>query len=190
MRRIFFFLLFILILTGCERPATITNWSPIEGTQTTVMKMVATETAIYLSTPNATASPTSLPTMEVETLPAKLPHSLKGYELVSWQTDNEWNFTLITGTNREKSFDELISSENYLSENGMVKLTVSGVEEIKQVLGRLPVGESVAWGGMNLSGQVPTGTIYFSYPSQEIMDDILDFTRKNGIHLFTLQEPE
>jgi hypothetical protein len=28
-----------------------------------------------------------------------LPHSMKGYELYSWQADEQWHFTLITGTN-------------------------------------------------------------------------------------------
>jgi hypothetical protein len=32
--------------------------------------------------------------------------SMKGYELYSWQDGNTWKFSLLTGTNREKSLDE------------------------------------------------------------------------------------
>jgi hypothetical protein len=41
-----------------------------------------------------------------------LPHSMKGYELYSWSQDGEWHFTLITGTNRNKTLEEIISPSN------------------------------------------------------------------------------
>ena len=41
-----------------------------------------------------------------------LPHSFKGYELYSWQQDNQWNYTLITGTNRDKTVEEIITGNN------------------------------------------------------------------------------
>ena len=33
--------------------------------------------------------------------------SMKGYELYSWQEGNTWKFSLLVGTNREKSLDEI-----------------------------------------------------------------------------------
>ncbi|MEK0337566.1 MAG: hypothetical protein QQN41_09055, partial [Nitrosopumilus sp.] len=43
-----------------------------------------------------------------------IPKSMKGYELYSFpvQSEEEWYFTLITGTNRLKTFPEITSDEN------------------------------------------------------------------------------
>jgi hypothetical protein len=37
-----------------------------------------------------------------------LPGSMKGYELYSWQDKDGWHFTLITGTDRSKTLEEII----------------------------------------------------------------------------------
>jgi hypothetical protein len=51
----------------------------------------------------------------------ELPHSMKGYELYSWSEDSQWHFTLITGTNRNKTLEEIISNEDFISEAGGCK---------------------------------------------------------------------
>jgi hypothetical protein len=162
-----------------------------EETTTTLNKTPSiNEPTRFKQTQSATSSPTPAPTLDLALLPETLPKSMKGYELVSWQTGKVWNFTLITGTNRIKTFEELISPESYISDDGLVKLTVSGVKAIKDILKRIPPGEFVSWGGMNLYGQVPSDTIYFSYPPQEIMDELFALAKENGFELFTLKEPE
>jgi hypothetical protein len=75
----------------------------------------------------------------------KLPRSFKGYELYSWEEDSQWHFTLITGTNRTKTMEEITSKEDFISEIGWVKIHVMGADAIKDVLSRLPEGESVFW---------------------------------------------
>lgn len=75
----------------------------------------------------------------------KLPHSMKGYELYSWEEGDQWRFTLITGTNRIKTLEEIISVEDFISEIGWVNIHVVGVDAIKDVLIKLPQGESVFW---------------------------------------------
>ncbi len=185
------------LLSACERPATVSNWSPITNAQTSPTEDLPTSISEAESvTPDiskpmevsGTASP--IPTIDIVDLPDTLPHLLKGYELVSWQSGNEWNFTLVSGTNRQKTFEELVSPESFVTKEGYVKITVRGVEGIKQVLARVPAGESVAWSGMNLAGQVPRGTIYFAYPQQEIMDELMAVAKENGFDLYTLQESE
>jgi hypothetical protein len=74
-----------------------------------------------------------------------LPHGMKGYELYSWQEEGQWHFTLITGTNRNKTLEEIVSGDNIESEDGWVKIHVVGVEKIKGVLSRAPEGEFVSW---------------------------------------------
>ena len=48
----------------------------------------------------------------ISTPDALLPQSMKGYELYSWQQDNQWNYTLITGTDRDKTTQEIITANN------------------------------------------------------------------------------
>jgi hypothetical protein len=75
----------------------------------------------------------------------ELPRSFKGYELYSWEEDSQWHFTLITGTNRLKTIEEVTSEGDSISETGWVKIQVVGADAIKYVLSRLPQGESVFW---------------------------------------------
>ena len=113
---------------------------------------------------------------------------MKGYELVSWQAGGEWNFTLITGTNREKSFDELTMAGNEVSNDGYVKLTVTGVDDLLRILALLPQGEQVTWGGMVLEDEVPEDTIYFAYPPDEIVQKVSDFCSSRNIPLITVSQ--
>ncbi len=76
------------------------------------------------------------------------PVAFKGYELLSWRYKGDWVFTLMTGTNRAKSFEEILSAENQYSTDALIKITVRGIDDLKVVLGRLPRGEQINWGGM------------------------------------------
>lgn len=177
------------LLSACERPATISSWRPIE-TARAFRTQTAAATGVF-PTPTVPESTTTaeppLPTPSA--LPSVLPKSAKGYELYSWQNGSDWNFTLITGTNRTKSFDEIIAPGNTLSSDGFVKLSVTGIEEIKIVLSLLPAGEQVFWAGMDLAGQVPSGTVYLTFPAQSVIDDLSRFCAKRKITLQLLKEP-
>ncbi len=74
-----------------------------------------------------------------------LPQSMKGYELYSWSQDGRWHFALMTGTNRNKTLEEVISSEDIVSEAGEVRIHVVGVNAAKAALGKLRTGEEVFW---------------------------------------------
>ena len=112
-----------------------------------------------------------------------LPKSMKGYELYSWLEDGEWHFTLITGTNRNKTLEEIISKENYISETGWVKVQVTGVDAINDVLNRLPQDESVFWcEGMRL-GQTPEANNYMQLPPDEITVEIKEHAEQCGLDL-------
>ncbi|UCH87896.1 MAG: hypothetical protein JSV49_06400, partial [Thermoplasmata archaeon] len=75
---------------------------------------------------------------------SSLPDSMKGYELYSWQVENDWYFTLITGTNRLKGYEEITSDEDIIKD-GWVKITVRDIDSIKTILGQLPKSEEVFW---------------------------------------------
>lgn len=177
------------LVAACERPATISSWRPIE-TARALRTQTAAATGVF-PTPqapeNTTTAEPPLPTPSA--LPSALPKSAKGYELYSWQNGSDWNFTLITGTNRTKSFEEIIAPENTLSSDGFVKLSVTGIEEIKNVLSLLPAGEQVFWAGMDLTGQVPSGTVYLTFPAQSMINDLTRFCAQRKISLQLLKEP-
>jgi hypothetical protein len=202
-----FAILFTFVfLTGCVRPATRTFWSPIdsavnaETTQTAVSSSNATSTEVpapsgakpSTGTPSLikTSTPVvQLPVVDWNQVPKTLPDSTKGYELYSWQTGNDWVFTLITGTNRMKTFDEIISPNLLYGESGFFMISVIGMDEIEKLMERLPANEDVLWGGMDLSDQVPTGTIYLTFPPQKMMDELIDFCKKHSVKLISLKKP-
>jgi len=190
-KSIWFLLLGALLLTACERPATRSNWSPIDAASTAP---AASETLpATLEAPVVTPEPTETTaaiesTLDFSTLPTQLPPSMKGYELYSWQVGEEWNFTLVTGTNRTKTFDEIITPENTVSADGFVKLSVVGVENLKKLLALLPAGEQIVWGGMDLGGQVPEGTVYLAFPSAEMLAEMKTYSSGLGLTLTSLNE--
>jgi hypothetical protein len=114
-----------------------------------------------------------------------LPHSPKGYELYSWPAEqtNAWQFTLISGTNRLKTYEEIVSTENIVSESGWVKVSVTGTADLKALLGQLPTGESVTWNGGDWLEQmgVPAGSIQL--PDEDVISEIERYGRQLGILL-------
>ncbi len=111
--------------------------------------------------------------------PAVLPKSMKGYELYSWQEGGEWRFTLITGTNRTKTYDEIVAPENIQSESGWVELTAAGADGILPILARLPRGESVFW----IAGRVEG----FALPPADMVSRIQAQCRELGLELAVVQ---
>ncbi len=107
-----------------------------------------------------------------------LPRSMKGYELYSWQDDDSWHFTLITGTNRNKTLAEITSGEYYISETGWVNIHCIGKEEIKTALGKVPSGEWITLG----DGSFVSGGGILARPPQDIIDDIKNFAVEHGLN--------
>lgn len=61
--------------------------------------------------------------------------SMKGYELYSWQYGGLWRFSIVVGTNREKTLAEIQSPE----------VALDGVEALQAALERIPAGQFVTW---------------------------------------------
>src|SRR5688500_10090725 len=96
---------------------------------------------IFLSCDNNTPEDTA-PDMADKSTP--LPDAFKGYELYSWEAGGQWKYTLITGTNRIKTYDEIVSKTNVV-DGDWVKITVTGSESLKQLLLRLSAPEDIGW---------------------------------------------
>jgi hypothetical protein len=112
-----------------------------------------------------------------------LPHSPRGYELYSWQEGEEWRNTLITGTNRLKEYEEIVSTENVVTEADWVVLSVGGPENLKAVLNRLPKGEEVTWIGDGWLEAVGGLTGNIQLPGREVIKEIESHCRRLGIQL-------
>ncbi len=116
---------------------------------------------------------------------AKLPHSMKGYELYSWLEDGQWHFTLITGTNRNKTPEEIISREDLISEAGWVKIHVVGVDAIKAVLTKFHEGEEISWlAGMR--EQADPTIVNIQFPPETTVNNIKEHAKQCGLN-FTVQ---
>jgi hypothetical protein len=113
----------------------------------------------------------------------ELPHSMKGYELYSWSEDSQWHFTLITGTNRNKTLEEIISNEDVISEAGWTQIHVVGVDEIKAILSKLRQGEEILWLARSRAEPTPPGNINFMLPPELIIDSIKDHAGQYGLDL-------
>ena len=87
--------------------------------------------------------------------------SMKGYELYSWEEDGQWFFSILVGTNREKTLDEIQSSET----------TLKGVEELQPVLESIPAGQFVTW----MSGEG------LAFPPDEIIRQVEHVCRDQGL---------
>ncbi len=110
----------------------------------------------------------------------KLPRSMKGYELYSWEENGQWHYTIITGTNRVKTMEEITSEEDFISEIGWVNIHVVGLDAVKDVLSRLPRGESVFWCGELHIGE-QSGQISLQLPSKQIVDAISVYAEQCGL---------
>ena len=129
-----------------------------------------------------------LTTMPSATTVDRLPHSMKGYELYSWPEDSQWHFTLITGTNRNKTLEEIISNVNIISEDGWVQIHVVGVDAIKHVLSRLPQNEEILWLARLRSEQTPQGGVNITLPTGPTIDTIKEHAGRCGLY-FLIQSP-
>ena len=102
---------------------------------------------------------------------------MAGYELYSWQETGSWHFTLITGTDRNKNLQEIVSDPDFISEAGLVNIHCTGVDAIKTALGKVQADEWVTWSG----GNFIEGNGTLSLPSQDVIDDIKAFALGRGL---------
>ena len=60
---------------------------------------------------------------------------MKGYELYSWQDGGQWKFSLLVGTNREKTLEEIKSTD----------FVLSSVDALTSQLEKIPAGQYITW---------------------------------------------
>ena len=95
-------------------------------------------------------------------LPAK---SMKGYELYSWNEGGEWFYTLLVGTNRLKTQEEVTS----------LAARLDNLDALKFELDHLDMGEEVFW----VVDRVPG----MALPPGDLVDEVSAFCQKRGVKL-------
>jgi len=114
-----------------------------------------------------------------------LPRSVKGYELFSWYVEEEdaWYYTLVTGTNRTKTWEEVSTPESTITESDWVKITVEGGTALKSILDRLPEGEDVLWIGPKEPQAMSTLGDHIRLPNETIVREMKAYGRQLDINL-------
>jgi hypothetical protein len=110
-------------------------------------------TGIFLSACGAASEPAATP----------FPESMKGYELYSWQDGNQWRYSILIGTNREKTLDEIKSAD----------VTLSGIGELKSTLEQIPAGQYITWSSRET----------LSFPPEDILKRIQQACDEKGLIL-------
>ncbi len=176
----------------------VTIWKPLSSQDTKVVKLELgyPSSSLYGGEDprNSTEVMKSLEqagkltTMPLATTADNFPHSMKGYELYSWPEDSQWHFTLITGTNRNKTLEQIISNANIVSEDGWVQIHVVGVDAIKTVLSKLPQSEEILWLARLRSEQTPQDDVKITLPTGPPIDTIKEHAGRCGLD-FLIQPP-
>jgi len=92
-----------------------------------------------------------------------LGESMKGYELYSWQDGGEWKFSLLVGTNREKTLDEIKSAD----------VVLSGMDALTAKLKQIPAGQYITWSSRET----------LSFPPDDILKQVEQICKDEGLIL-------
>ncbi len=97
--------------------------------------------------------------------------AFKGVELYSWKSGpaNQWSYSLLPGTNRNKTLAEITEPRN----------AISGVNELKVQLAKLAKGEQVFWTSM-------PGHAEPSYPTPEVVADIVRYAAERRVEVYAV----
>lgn len=95
--------------------------------------------------------------------PTPFPESMKGYELYSWQDGDQWNFSLLVGTNREKTLEEIKAADT----------TLRGVDALTSALEQMPAGQYITWSSREM----------FSFPPDEVIEQVKQNCEDKGLIL-------
>ena len=87
--------------------------------------------------------------------------SMKGFELYSWQDGSQWKFSLLTGTNREKTLDEITSTDTVLD----------GVDALRSALEVVSPGQTITW-----SAKEP-----LSFPPDDMIQQVEQICKEQGL---------
>jgi hypothetical protein len=89
--------------------------------------------------------------------------SMKGFELYSWKKDGKWYFSILIGTNREKTLAEIQAAE----------ATKKGMDDLKAVLKSIPAGQYVTWSTRE----------QLAFPPEDLIQQVQQICKDQGLEL-------
>jgi hypothetical protein len=101
-------------------------------------------------------------------------NSMKGWELYSWPNGNDWNYSILLGTNRTKSYLEVTTNQ----------IVVLGKDSLKMLLDKFPAGEYLFWAGKGWLGSSWSGQYgSLGLPDNSIVSEIQDYCNQKKLVL-------
>jgi hypothetical protein len=104
----------------------------------------------------------------------KLEHSLKGWELYSWPNGDDWNYSLLVGTNVIKSYEKIVCHF----------LIVRGTDSLEMMLAKLPANEEITWIGKTcIDRRYENNSQGISFPGSNVINEIKRFSMQKELNL-------
>ena len=101
-------------------------------------------------------------------------HSMKGWELYSWPNGDDWNYSVVVGTNILKTYSSV--TEN--------PIAVTGISSLKRILEHMPLGEEIVWIGEGWLSQIWSDDYRdLMLPSEDIIYEVNQFFQDSGLLL-------
>lgn len=102
--------------------------------------------------------------------------SVKGWGLYSWKDQNDWYYTVLYGTNRTKTIEEI----QFISSTALQVAKLNSVESLKNLFSRLAPKENIMW--YSCVEASPS----FSLPPENIINEIKDYCLERQLELTIL----
>ena len=106
----------------------------------------------------------------------KKPAPMKGYQLFTWHEKGHWHYSLLPGTNRERTYEEITAPAT----------VIIGTDSFEAELKRLPKGTEVFWQSdapAKIKRPASGEAISFKHPSRKRIERIKSHCDKLGIKL-------
>ena len=101
-------------------------------------------------------------------------HSMKGWELYSWQENSDWKYSFMIGTNAQKALVQVTTNP----------ISVIGEDSLKVILKKLPQGEEIIWlGQLWLEKNWRSNYENLMLPPRKIQIDIKEFCDSRNLKL-------
>jgi len=101
-------------------------------------------------------------------------HSMKGWELYSWPDGNGWNYSILTGTNRLKTYSEVTTNN----------IVIVGKESLMMLLDKFPANEEIFWISEGWLDRTWGGNYEnLSLPDSNTIIEIEDYCIRKGLVL-------
>ncbi|HEY3371458.1 MAG TPA: hypothetical protein VGK10_11450 [Prolixibacteraceae bacterium] len=99
--------------------------------------------------------------------------SMKGWELYSWPNASDWNYSILMGTNREKTYQEVVTN----------KITVIGKDSLKMLLDKFPAKEQIMWIGKHSGDE----WVNISLPDDNTINEIKNYCIQKELTLSVIK---